>query len=519
MARINTNVASMIAQANLGRTSNEMNLRLERLSTGLKINRGKDDPAGLIISERIRSDIQGVNQGISNAQRASSVISTAEASLTEINDLLNSIRGLIVQSSNSGATSDAERDANQLQIDSAIDSITRISNTASFGGLKLLDGSLDYTLSGVRSSAITNARINGATFNGSSSVQVDIDVVASAQTGALYYSGGTTPPGVLLSAMTLEVKGPKGVQVFEFASGQSLTQVMNAINRSTALTGVQVAAINNDVNSGLVFQSTTFGSDSFVSVKRQNPPSESADSFVTYKFANNAPVPGAAPFDWATYVGAGTLTRSGDDNGQDVQALVNGNLIRGRGLELVTNIPSLAASITLGSDFATRPATATSTFHITGGGALFQLGPNVTALQQSNVGIPSVAASRLGGVITSNGVEFLNSLKEGQYNSVRQSFQRRDFSGAQEVLNAAIDQITSLRGRLGAFERNVLDTNVTSLQSQFENLTASVSQIRDADFAMETSQLTRAQILSSAGTSTLQLANQQSQSVLQLLGR
>ena len=148
MARINTNISSVIAQAHLGRSQQELNLRLERLSTGLRINRGKDDPAGLIISERIRSDIQGVDQGIKNAERASSVISTTEASLAEINDLLNSIKGLIVQSANTGANSAAEREANQLQINSAIDSITRISNTASFGGLKLLDGTLDYTLSG-----------------------------------------------------------------------------------------------------------------------------------------------------------------------------------------------------------------------------------------------------------------------------------------------------------------------------------------------------------------------------------
>jgi flagellin len=95
---------------------------------------------------------------------------------------------------------------------------------------------------------------------------------------------------------------------------------------------------------------------------------------------------------------------------------------------------------------------------------------------------------------------------------------RNDFSDTQAILTAAITEVTGLRGRLGAFERNVLDTNVRSLQSQFENLSASDSRIRDADFAYETSKLTRGQILVSAGTSTLQLANQQSQQVLQLLG-
>ncbi|MEO0630100.1 MAG: flagellin, partial [Planctomycetota bacterium] len=139
MGRINTNVPSLLAQSNLNQVNNDLETRLERLSTGIRLNRGKDDPAGLIISERIRSDIEGINQGIDNAQRASSVIATTEAALAEVGDLLNSIRALIVESANTGGNSAEEREANQLQIDSAIESITRIANTATFGGLRLLD--------------------------------------------------------------------------------------------------------------------------------------------------------------------------------------------------------------------------------------------------------------------------------------------------------------------------------------------------------------------------------------------
>ncbi len=149
---------------------------------------------------------------------------------------------------------------------------------------------------------------------------------------------------------------------------------------------------------------------------------------------------------------------------------------------------------------------------------MFQLGPQVTPQQQTAVGIPSMAASNLGGALINGTVQYLSSLKQGQDNSIEVSRQRNDFTAASAILDSAIDQVTVLRGRLGAFERNVLDTNVRSLQSAFENLTASDSQIRDADFAVETSRLTRAQILSSSGTSILTLANQQSQQVLQLLG-
>jgi flagellin len=516
MARINTNVPSVIAQANLGRTQSELQLRLERLSTGLRINRGKDDPAGLIISERIRSDLQGVDQGIKNSSRASAMISTTEGALAEVNDLLNSIRSMIVQSANTGAASEAERSANQLQIDSAIDSITRISNTATFGGLKLLNGSLDYTLSGLDRSAISKLHVNNATFISNTSVQVDVDVVGSAQTGALFYNGGTTPPGVTLSSITLEVGGPTGVEVISVQSGTSLTSLVAAVNNVTALTGVRARLINNNANSGMVFESVDYGSRAFCSVRRlAGPASAAADSWQLYKYPPGTPIPSNAPFNWTGLNPAGSNAR---DEGQDVSALVNGNLATGDGLNLKVNSPALGLDLSLTAAAATTPSGAVSTFYITGGGALFQLGPDVNALQQSAFGIQSVSSSSLGGTNTGSAVEFLSSLKTGQSNSIAASVRRGDFKPASDILATAIDEITILRGRMGAFERNVLDTNTRSLQAQFENLTASNSVIRDADFAVETSQLTRAQILASAGTSTLTLANQQAQQVLQLLG-
>jgi flagellin len=521
MARINTNIPSVVAQSNLVRNQGDLNLRLERLSTGLRINRGADDPAGLIISERLRSDISGVEQGMKNSDRASSVISTTEASLAEVNDLLNSIRALIVESANTGAVSNAEREANQLQIDSAIESITRISNTASFGGLKLLDGSLDYRLSGVKASAITIAQIRNANFVNNSSLQVEVDVIGSAQVGALYFKGSAVQPGILQSSMTIEVKGPEGVQVLQFQSGITLNRVVDAVNNITAFTGVTAELVNGNAASGMVFKTNDFGTDSIVSVRRLGgPANDAANSFRLAKFNDTAPVANGSPFPWAALFGAGTMVSGVNfDAGKDVSALVNGNLATGKGLELTVNSPSLGVNIELSEDFGTDPSANPSTFAIAGGGALFQLGPEVTALQQSTMGIPSVAASRLGATLLSTGeVGFLSSLKTGQTNSLAESVRRGDFSDAQAILGAAIEEVTGLRGRLGAFERNVLDTNVRSLQAQFENLSASDSRIRDADFAFETSKLTRSQILVQAGTSTLQLANQQSQQVLQLLG-
>lgn len=518
MARINTNISSLIAQQNLTRSQNELSLRLERLSTGLKINRGKDDPAGLIISERLKSNIHGVETGVKNTERASAMLSTTEAALAEVNDLLNSIRSLTIESANTGANSEAERDANQLQIDSAIESITRISNTSSFGSLKLLNGSLDYTLSGIQTSALSIARINSANFVGAPSLSVEVDVVSSAQVGALYYNGSTTPAGVTLSAMTIEVAGPNGVQVITIASGQPLSKLVTAVNNLTALTGVKASLINATAASGMSFSSADYGSNAFVSVKRLGGPGPASDSFDLYKFAADGPISAPTPFTWATRIGNGTLITAERDIGKDVTALVNGNLATGRGLDVSINSPALGLEVTLTEDFAIRPNAAATEFNITGGGSIFQIGPDVNASQQSTLGIPSVAASRLGGTIAGNTVQYLSSLKTGQGFSISANVRTGDFTFASTILTRAIDEVTELRGRLGAFERNILQTNQRSLQSQFENLSASESSIRDADFAFETSKLTRAQILASAGTSTLGLANQQSQQVLQLLG-
>jgi flagellin len=523
MARINTNVPSLIARSNLERTQRDLDLRLERLATGLRINRGKDDPAGLIISERLRSDIRGAEQGIKNAERASAVIATTESSLSEVNDLLNSIKALVVEAANSGAFSDSELDANQAQIDSAIDSITRISNTARFAGLSLLDGSLDYTVSGVAASAISNADILGASFVGSESIDVNVQVTASAQVGSLFLRGDLPTPGApengtILSQTTIEVRGPKGVMVVEFPSGATLTDAIAAINATASFTGVQAERINTGTDvSGMVFRATEYGADEFVSVKRLNPPKDpSDDTFQTYGFADGTPLdPTTTPFPW-TLIGT-ALNEAQRDRGQDVQALINGSLANGDGLSVSLNNPNLSAKILLNEDLAIRPGESSS-FAITGGGSLFQLGGEVTAQQQINIGVKSVAASSLGATLIDGAITFLSSLKTGQENSLRKSNQRRDFSAASRIIETSIDEASIIRGRLGALERNTLQTNVRSLQASVENLSASASLLRDADFAFETSQLTRAQILQSSGLSALALANQSSQAILQLLG-
>src|SRR5215212_1524387 len=160
MSRINSNLASLQAQHTLARNQTDLSTRLQRLSTGLKINTGKDAPAGLIASETLRSEINGIHQAIDNSQRAGNVINTAEGALSEVSSLLLEVQSLTNQAANSGALSPEEIKANQLQVDAILTSVNRISNTTQFNGVKLLNGGLDYTTSSVDATAIDTLRIN-----------------------------------------------------------------------------------------------------------------------------------------------------------------------------------------------------------------------------------------------------------------------------------------------------------------------------------------------------------------------
>jgi flagellin len=233
-----------------------------------------------------------------------------------------------------------------------------------------------------------------------------------------------------------------------------------------------------------------------------------------YKAADDYQQPAAGSVWAAAGANLSTATR---DAGRDVTALVNGTLANSSGLTLNVFSPTLQLELELNVDLATE-LNGTTSFNITGGGALFQLGPEVTSLQQVSVGIQSVASENLGGALVDGRLNFLSSIKSGQSNDIRSSVSRNDFTQASQIIDAAIDEVSVLRGRLGAFERNTLETNTRSLQAAFENLTSASSVIRDADFAAETSALTRAQVLSQASTSSLALANQQASQVLSLLG-
>jgi flagellin len=476
MASINTNVSSLIAQRALSQSQSSLSTALERLSTGLRINTGEDDPAGLIASEGLKSEIAGINEGISNSQQASNVISTAEGALSEVSSLLLTIKGLVVESANSGALSPDELAANQLQIDSAVQSITRISNTTTFAGLPLINGSLGYVTSGVDTSKIDALTVSQADLGSNASIPINVDVLTSARTAALEYTASSVAHSV-----TLQVSGNIGTQTLSFTSGTSASAIAYAVNSISDSTGVTANLTKTgSVASGITFGSTGYGSASFVSVTAQT------GSFNTVDTSGNA------------------KTRS---TGQDAVATINGALTTGAGLDLKVNTNALNLDLTLDKSMGIGK----TSFSITGGGALFQLGPQVDSGQQVSIGIQSVAASQLG----NSTIGYLNDIATGGDATVVGG----KSANASQIVEQAITQVADLSGRLGAFAADTLNTNVDSLNVALENVTSSESNIADANFAAETANLTRAQILTQAGTSVLATANSTPQQVLTLLPR
>src|SRR3990167_9043555 len=176
MTRINTNTSSLVAQNTLQRSHNSLQTSLTRLSTGLRINDGKDDPAGLIASEALRSDITNIGKAIGNSQRANQVISTADSALAKVSSLLNDIRGLATEAANSGVLSDEQISANQLQVDASLEAIDRIAQTTTFQGKKLLDGSLEFIVKGGSGfSSVNNFRIDQANLGSTGAIDVKVD--------------------------------------------------------------------------------------------------------------------------------------------------------------------------------------------------------------------------------------------------------------------------------------------------------------------------------------------------------
>lgn len=470
----------MRALANLGNTNAEMQGSISRLSSGLRINSAADDPAGLIISENMRSQIKGIDQAIRNSQDAINMSKTAEAALDEVQRLLRDIRGLAVSSANTAVSDSAVLQANQTQIRSTIASINRIAEQTQFGSKKLLDGTAG-ALANVTSTANVDSIYMGATFAGESvtSGPITIDkvsagTVASVALGKTFASTNTIVP----TAGSFVINGYS----FTSSGTETLASLASKINSMSSTTHV-TAQITGAGPYGITLTQTTYGSqhkiDFFDPAGVLHTAASASSSGSNAVF--NVSVTTGAGVKTTLFTGGQGPAESGlslsDQDGNRIVVNQNGN-------------SSIAAPTQVGV--------------LTVGSVRFQIG--AFANQSVAFSMPTIFAQNLGtGVVPAGSINTLDvTTQQGSYDAMK-------------IIDAAITQLAQSRGELGSFQKNFLESTSRSLGVAKENLTSSESQIRDADMAQEMTEYTRLQILQQSGISVLAQANQQPQQVLKLL--
>ncbi|MEL7066415.1 MAG: flagellin, partial [Planctomycetota bacterium] len=266
MSSINTNVSSMLARRVLGQQQSMMTQTLERLSTGVSINRGSDNPAGLIASESLRAEKAAINAAIGNAERAEQMVNIAEGGLQEINNLLVELQSLVGQSANEAGLSSDERAANQQQIDSILSTIDSIASSTEFNGQKLLNGGFDYTFdNNFDGQTWTYASVNSAKFSGSNAIDVNISVQTEAEQAVLYFETGATFDADAdgdfngTETRTVEISTSQGVQQFTFAEGTEQEDIIAALNSYGEELGFSAAQDGTDTDF-IAITSTNYGS-------------------------------------------------------------------------------------------------------------------------------------------------------------------------------------------------------------------------------------------------------------------
>lgn len=475
--RINTNIQAFTAQRSLNETMTRLNKSMTRLSTGLRINNAADDPAGLSISEDMRSQIQGINQAIRNSQDAVNMIKTAESALQEVQDLLKSVRGLAVHSANTATIDAAQLQANQTQLQSTVESIDRIGAQTAWGTKKLLNGNSGTTANVTNPSQVSSIFMSSE-FAGDQVINgpVTISRVTSAEQATLTLGNsfaGLTD--VIATVGTFVLNG------YAIHSDGSMTvgDLIQKINEASPATGITA----NFAAGSVTISTVDYGSAEQINFFDPTNILHNS-SFVSDAGAN-------AVFD---------VTVNTDSGVQTVQ-FTGGRLAGDSGLKL-TDYHGNSIVLTAAGNSGFSPAAQAG--YVTAGAVTFQVGAN--AGQTVSHAMPTIFANRLGtGVVSGLSLSTIDlSNAQGAQDAIR-------------IIDAAITEVSVIRGKLGSFQSQYLESNVRSLGVAAENLSASEAQIRDTDMAAEMTDYTKYQILQQSGVAMLAHANQVPQSVLQLL--
>jgi flagellin len=533
---VNTNVASLNTQRNLGTSSKGLDTSLQRLSTGFRINSAKDDAAGLQISNRLTSQINGLNVATRNANDGISLSQTAEGALQQSTGILQRMRDLALQSAN-GSNGASERAALQAEVSQLQQELNRIAETTSFGGRKILDGTFGsqsfqvganaFETISVSVGAASASRIGANRFSGTlasetnsqagiaaSSISTDFADITSTDVG--YASSPASTDGLTLIGKL----GSASVALLDGTSARELATAVNKVSDSTGVTASARTALRLQQDASGGFTNTdTAGSISFTLYGSNN--AEEGDGVQI----------SANMTDWSDLSGlADAINKETGRTGISARVLNNGALemVSERGDDI-----AIKDYNAVGDDGTTAIAAEVQTLAFNGDNGIDD-GEDASDTVDAAVALTGDGTD---GAIVVGQVRFESpdAFKVENYDTVSANYTNADvFStleavdtvdistaiGAQNslgIISAAISNIDSQRAQLGAVQ-NRFENTISNLQNISENASAARSRIRDTDFAAETSELTKNQILQQAGTAILAQANQLPQAVLSLLG-
>lgn len=489
---INTNVASLNAQRNLNTSQSALAQALQRLSSGLRLNSAKDDAAGLAISERFTAQIRGLDQARRNAGDGVSLAQTAEGALQSAGDLLQRIRELAVQSANASNAA-GDRAALNAEVSQLVAELDRIATSTEFNSLKLLDGSFGAAQFQVGANANQTITATTANFRTAQygNYRIGSQVDAGATTPNADLVAGSTANAITSNAAaanrvagsTIQINGFAGTATVTVAAAASAKSVADLINAQTTNTGVSASALTR-------FDLTAF----------------TASSSYSFNVTSNNTTAITVAFTTGTVINADGLSTVVNAF-NDVQSKTG----------VVASVNAAGTGVTL-----TNQSGANLDLLGNAGTTALTIGGTATAAGATAFGTGQIVldSEKSFNVVSSTAVDFINvtTAASGQLQATSQLDVNTVGSSNRSlaIVDAALAAINGQRAKFGALQAR-FDAAITNLQTTSENLSASRSRIRDADFAQETALLTRAQILQQAGVAILAQANAVPNNVLALL--
>lgn len=480
---VNTNVTSMKAQNNLNGANSKLSMSMERLSSGLRINSAKDDAAGLQISNRMTSQINGIGVAMRNANDGISIAQTAEGAMQESTNILQRMRDLSLQSAN-GSNSSEDRVAMQKEVNSLQAELTRISDTTSFGGQKLLDGSY-----GTQSFQV------GAKAN--ETIDVSLISVGAKNIGAYQSDAAGTIFGGGLVAAAAGTNGSTG-DTLTITKGTNATNIVTADEDTAA----EIASKINKAGTGVTATAQTKVTANLTaafdtSLIMNIDDGSSTSSLDLTGIANNDDLAKAI-----NNVSGETGVSASIDSG--VLTITSS---KGADINFTSLVSNTTGSLALNNVSGAGVTSATTTVDATGvvataAGAISLSGSSAYTLSSASTGAAEITGETTGAFAGVNTVDVSTA------------------SGAQsaiDIIDGAIAGIDSSRSDLGAIQ-NRMSFTISNLSNVQSNVSDARSRIQDVDFASETAELTKQQILSQTSSAMLAQANQLPQTALSLLG-